>query len=447
MKVKTLIQTMMLAGIVAGSSFAKAESIEKLEAQLKTMQAEINRLKEESAKRAAAPAGGDTAELKAQVEEIKKKSVTAGDMPGSFRLPGTDTSVKLYGFVEAHAIKDFKGSARADNFSDIGEVPTSPTGVKGQSKMTVQTSRFGIQTSTPVADDTFKAKLEMDFYDYCGSAMNSHSCNRNRLRVRHAYGEYGGLLIGQTSSLWSDGDNSPDTVDFNGPIGGTFIRLPQIRYSYDVPKIATFKVALEYPYALGSGMTDNTIGQTRPNITFRVDKGFSWGQLTARALSTSYRNETAGNGTTKEGYGFGIGGTFKVTSADTLTAQYNVVNGDYNWHYMNPANGVVYDSATNTLINDKSSGYMVGWGHVFSPQWSTNLVYSAVNFDESPEYLAAYGGGANKKLTQYHVNAFYKPFKNVAYGFEYLGGTRETYDATNNKASMSRIDLKARYTF
>lgn len=445
-KVKTLIQTMMLAGIVAGASYAKADSVEKLEAQLKTMQAEINRLKEESAKRAA-PDGGDTSELKAQVDEIRKKAVTAGDMPGSFRLPGSDTSMQIYGFVDFHWIKDFKATAGADNFSDVAELSTNSSAVKRQSKMTVQTSRFGVQTATPISDDVFKAKLEMDFYDYCGSSLNNNACNRNRLRVRHAYGEYGGFLIGQTSSLWSDGNDSPNTVDFNGPIGGTFIRLPQIRYSYDIPQIATIRASLEYAQGFGSGMTDNSIGQTRPNVVLRVDKKFSWGQLNARVLSSSHRKVDAGQSVEKEGFGYGIGGSFKLSSADTITAQYNVVEGDYNWEYMNPANGLVYSSSKKTIYNDSSKGYMVGWEHVFSPKWSSNIAYSAVTTDESQDYLAAYGSGANKKLTQYHLNTFYKPIKNVSLGVEYIGGKRETYDATNNSASMSRIDFRARYTF
>jgi hypothetical protein len=121
----------------------------------------------------------------------------AGRHSRSFRLPGSETSIRVYGFAEANLIKDFKGTAPGDNFSNLAEQPLGKSD-NGKTVLTGQTSRFGFETSTPMGNGAFNTKIEADFYGYCGS-----ECNRNRLRLRHAYGEYAGWLIGQTGPSWT----------------------------------------------------------------------------------------------------------------------------------------------------------------------------------------------------------------------------------------------------
>ena len=200
-----------------------------------------------------------------------------GDIPGSFRLPGSETSIRVYGFAEANLIKDFKSTAPGDNFSNLPEQPLASTNPStGKNVLTGQTSRFGFETSTPMGNGAFNTKIEADFYGYCGS-----ECNRNRLRLRHAYGEYAGWLIGQTWSTFMDLDNLPETVDFNGPPGATSRRPVQVRYTWNNPSLAKFQFALEEP----------TDGAHSPNLVARVDKGFDWGTLNARILSHEQRVE------------------------------------------------------------------------------------------------------------------------------------------------------------
>ena len=118
-----------------------------------------------------------------------------------------------------------------------------------KSVLTAETSRFGFESSTPTALGPFATKVEADFYAY-GTG------NRNRLRLRHAYGEYANVLVGQTWSTFMDLDDLPETVDFNGPPGATFRRPVQVRYTYNNPMFAKFQFALENP----------SDGATRPNI-------------------------------------------------------------------------------------------------------------------------------------------------------------------------------------
>ena len=124
-----------------------------------------------------------------------------GDIGGGFRLPGSETSIRVYGYAEVHLIHDAGRSGPSDNFTDLmfqpvgSEVANNPRlGLKGKTKLTAQTSHFGFETSTPTSAGTFNTKVEADFYAYNGIEQGQ---NRNRLRLRQAYGEYAGVLVGQ----------------------------------------------------------------------------------------------------------------------------------------------------------------------------------------------------------------------------------------------------------
>ena len=98
-----------------------------------------------------------------------------------------------------HLIHDAGRSGPSDNFTDLmfqplgSEVANNPRlGLKGKTKLTAQASRFGFETATPTSAGTFNTKVEADFYAYNGIEQGQ---NRNRLRLRQAYGEYAGFLV------------------------------------------------------------------------------------------------------------------------------------------------------------------------------------------------------------------------------------------------------------
>ena len=220
MKRSSLFLALMAAGLcsLSGQVFAQsAQDFNEMRAEIKALRAELNQLKGQQAQPAPAASASAWNERLDTVELRQKDAVVLGDIPGSFRLPGSETSIRVYGFAEANLIKDFKSTAPGDNFSNLPEQPLASTNPStGKNVLTGQTSRFGFETSTPMGNGAFNTKIEADFYGYCGS-----ECNRNRLRLRHAYGEYAGWLIGQTWSTFMDLDNLPETVDFNGPPGAT----------------------------------------------------------------------------------------------------------------------------------------------------------------------------------------------------------------------------------
>ena len=346
MKLTHTFVTLLAAGLCslpAGALAQSAKELEELRNELKALRAELNQLKAQQAQAPAASASAWNDRIDA-VELKQKDAVVLGDIPGSFRLPGSETSIRVYGFAEANLIKDFKGTAPGDNFSNLAEQPLGKSD-NGKTVLTGQTSRFGFETSTPMGNGAFNTKIEADFYGYCGS-----ECNRNRLRLRHAYGEYAGWLIGQTWSTFMDLDNLPETVDFNGPPGATSRRPTMVRYTYNNPQLAKFQFALEEP----------SDGAHSPNLIARVDKGFDWGSLSARILSHEQRI----SGVSKRGMGLGLSGAYKLTGTTTLMGQYTLMDGDNDGAYLVGANYPVVDGSTLRL--DRAQGVVLGLANVFS---------------------------------------------------------------------------------
>ena len=427
MKLTHTFVTLLAAGLCslpAGALAQSAKELEELRNELKALRAELNQLKAQQAQAPAASASAWNDRIDA-VELKQKDAVVLGDIPGSFRLPGSETSIRVYGFAEANLIKDFKGTAPGDNFSNLMEQPLGSTD-QGKTVLTGQTSRFGFETSTPLGNGAFNTKIEADFYGYCGS-----ECNRNRLRLRHAYGEYAGWLIGQTWSTFMDLDNLPETVDFNGPPGATSRRPTMVRYTYNNPQLAKFQFALEEP----------SDGAHSPNLIARVDKGFDWGSLSARILSHEQRI----SGVSKRGMGLGLSGSYKLTGTTTLMGQYTLMDGDNDGAYLVGANYPVVDGSTLRL--DRAQGVVLGLGNVFSERLRGTLSMGWVRSRNrlGDAYVSAYGDTGNLRLFQWHAGMYYTPIKNVELGTELLGGRRTTFGgATGN---MTRLNLQARYLF
>ena len=426
MKLKKIVLALAAAGLSAGfmtSAHADdADRIKALETQLQALQKAIAELK------ASMPTKKEVADLTDQVVLQGKEAVVLGDMPASIRMPGSETSLRVYGYAEANMIKDFKATAAGDKFTYLQVQPLNGgSDDHGKLAMTAQTSRFGFETSTPTALGAMHTQVEMDFY------------STDRLRLRHAYGEYAGWLVGKTWSTFMDLDDGPETVDFNGPIGMPFSRPVQARYTYGLPTGETFKAALEAP----------SDGAHRPNLVLTAAKSFDNGGINARFIAMEQRGaDPAGKFVSKNGIGFGFGGSYKLTGELTAMGQWARVEGDADNALMMGSN--YPDTSTGSMLLDKSTGYVLGLTNVFNAQWRTTLAYGYVQSQHSA--TSAYGlavagvdGSNNKSLSQLHLNFYYTPIKNVDLGAELIQGKRKTY--TGDVGDMSRVNLQARYSF
>src|SRR5579859_4770220 len=164
------------------------------------------------------------ATLMGLVDPITKKMVNNPianpAFPGSFLIPGTNTYLRIGGYVKLDLLVDT--ARNPGDFILWGAIPTKADGVinnrTGDVRLHGRQSRFDIETRTATDWGDLKTYIEGDFFG-AGGAATDRVTNATTFAVRHAYGELGHFLAGQTWSLAMDLDSAPETLDFGGPAG------------------------------------------------------------------------------------------------------------------------------------------------------------------------------------------------------------------------------------
>jgi hypothetical protein len=418
------------------------------------------------------PAAAETTEdevkkLKAEVEALKsrldeaevkaKDAVVAGDIPGSFRIPGTEISMRLYGFAELNWVHDFKGdSSDIDYASFAPYIPLKGSDQyarKNRDYFTARTTRLGLEAGTPTRFGVLGVKIEGDFNNeprlgstalYAdpsgnnpGGIFTQQATSSYGFRIRQGYGQFGGLLAGMTWSTFMDVDNFPETVDYNGPIGNTFIRQPVLRYTYGTPDFGSFTGALENSstYVLdpnsASGIAVQSLSRM-PDVVLRWDKGFQWGAMSVRGMTQELRlDDGAGSKATKRGYGVGASAFIKSFGRDYFILA--LTFGEGIGRYLNYVEGSIYDQPNGDILAERAGGLVAGYQWKQSDQLRFNFVYGMTrNFDN--DYtdfvtLVSFDSGrfgVNREVHAGHVGFFYTPIKSVDIGVEAMYLYRKT---------------------
>jgi hypothetical protein len=198
--------------------------------------------------------------------------VVSGSFPRSILIPGTDTSIKIYGQITE--ITDYwmsggpaNGSPQSTTVGTTGNLESLPlsttTGLSGGPgnpararsngifQSSPRESRIGFETRTPTPLGEARTLME---FDWAGSTTFVPGGNVSQIsdslvpRLRYGYGTLGGLLAGQATSNFADPDATAETVDFGGPAGlPGKVRVPQIRYTMPSFWGASFSVSAETP--------------------------------------------------------------------------------------------------------------------------------------------------------------------------------------------------------
>lgn len=206
------------------------------------------------------------AKLEADKQEKRRVSaaaaVEAGDKPRSWKLPGTNTSMNIGGFVKFSALYHLDGGSTRDGGANrdaialYGLLNADGSAAdnrfnNGHTDFTARRSRFWIQTWTPTDWGELRTYIEADFAEDISPASV-----HNILRLRHAYGTLGPVLAGQTWSTFYPVFSWPELLDDGGPAFGANpgpTRRAQVRYTHNFGGGLTADLALETPVASGPG--------------------------------------------------------------------------------------------------------------------------------------------------------------------------------------------------
>jgi hypothetical protein len=354
--------------------------------------------------------------------------------------------VELYGFIQMDAIYDFdrvdpswNATLRPSKISVGG----NQFGHDGETIFSVKQSRLGVNGYIPTELGELKTKFEFDMFGVGADA------GLTTIRLRHAYGEIGQFLAGQTNSLFMDGDVYPNVIDYWGPAGMIFFRNIQARWTFLKQDGTKAAVALESPgSALDTGKVDLvdiggvTSWNKFPDLTGQFRKDGSWGHFQAAGILRwlGYSNPDGSVSGHKTGWGANLSGAVHTVGKDSVLMQ--VAYGEGIANYFNDG-GV--DLAPQSSAGGAEAlpilGLLLYYDKYWSDKWSSSIGYSET-------YQHNSGGQAP---TAFHegqyasVNLLHYPAKNIMVGGEFLWGKLEQNSGLTGHDN--RVQFSAKYNF
>ncbi len=311
--------------------------------------------------------------------------------------------------------------------------------------MHARQTRLGIATSTPTEYGAFKTKIEGDFYGAGGNTTYSNSWG---FRMRHAYGQIGNLLVGQTWSTFIDLNTYGDILDFGGPAGSLFIRQAQIRWTQPFTG-GSVQFALENPtshYLTSTGATISGSGEIIPDIIARVNFGGNYGKYSIATMVRNLKMDSY-TGTTHTyddsvwGYAISLNASIPTVGKDNLILQFNY--GDALGRYMESGFAEAFiNPKTNDIEKNNQMGVVVGYRHFWKSNLRSSILYSYASRDNDTKYVP---NTVDKDYQSVHANLIWSPISRVNIGAEYIWGYRELEN--NADGDMNRIQFSFQFVF
>jgi hypothetical protein len=407
--------------------------------------------------------------------------VVEGTKPLSWKLPGSDISMQIGGYAKLDAIGIIGGdrSVGANDQFNVFQIQTrgAPTGTAPgdpsaniharQSRIYLEASK----TDTPLGPA--RAYFEADFFGPIDLGTPTVS-NSHTFRLRHAFGEMGPVLAGQTWSTFIDPSTYAELLDFTGPGGDSFMRAGQIRYTQDFGGGFSGAFAVENPQSrvrIGTGPVSGTgsvpttftpsiqdIGvgpfarDTTPDFVARIK--YQSPQFNLQLSGVATRNTAPpptaaapivpGNGL----FGFGVLASGQIAlpmfnKKDNFRFMTGYLDGAsrYLLDVSSTAPSVAYDSTLTQFELIKAYGGFGAFQHWWTDNLRSNFVYSVATIDNP-----VYSGPTVARQTQYGaVNLLYSPWPDVDIGTEFQYGKR--IDADGHSGKQTRIQSSVIYRF
>jgi hypothetical protein len=405
--------------------------------------------------------------------------VVAGDKPLSWKLPGSDINLQIGGYAKLDAIGITGGnrSVGANDQFNVFQIQTRgvPTGnAPGDPSTNIHARQSRIYLEASKADTPIgpaRAYFEADFFGPIDLGTPTVS-NSHTFRLRHAYGELGPVIAGQTWSTFIDPSTYAELLDFTGPGGDSFMRAGQVRYTQSFGGGFSGAIAVENPQSrirIGEGPVSGTgaapaatgiqtIGvgpfarDSTPDFVSRIKYESPQFNL---MLSSVLTRSTAppptaavpfvpGNGL----LGFGVLASGQIAlpmfnSKDNFRFMTGYLDGAsrYLLDVSSTAPSVAYDATLTQFESIKAYGGFGALQHWWTDKLRSNFVYSIARINNP-----AYSGPTVARETQYGaVNLLYSPWPDVDIGSEFQYGRRT--DADGRSGYQTRIQSSVIYRF
>lgn len=376
---------------------------------------------------------GSSSGQEAKPEPKKPNVLEEGVLPGSIRVPGTDLSLKIGGYVKVDFIQDFDAVGNAFQFkTDTIPVETTSTGngQGGQNTIHARETRFNFDLQGKTPKGKFRAFVEGDFYG-----------DGNSFRIRHAFGEFGNLLGGQTWTTFMDISARPRSLDYEGPDGEIFVRQAMIRWTQPLSNHWKLALAVEQSgsqFAVPSGMT----GSARNNspdfpVSLRYDK--PRGHFQVAGIVRQIRFDGTGTSADVSTTGLGLNSTFLVNTVGKSALMGQFAFGNGLGRYIESMSGQNVDAVFrgDTLKALPARTAVLAYTQHWNPHWQSNFAGAIASVSTD----ASQPGGTIRQTRDIRGNLIWSPYQMVEIGAELLYGKRINRDGSEGDAVRLQFSM------
>lgn len=375
--------------------------------------------------------------------------VSAGDTPGTFRIPSTNTSLGFGGFVKFDANFSSVSMGRdklGDQALSVSQIPIglARRGEHGETTFHAKESRFWLKSFTPSAFGNIDTLLEFDLF-------GSPETFNYTPRLRHAYGSIGNFLAGQTWTTFLNVSAIPDTLDINGPVGSTlYLRQPMVRWSQPFALASLpleFQIAAESPRTrIWEPAAPDVFGTPNadryPDLVARLNATGTWGNLSLTGLARHIRYNRPGKTDTEVQWGSAVNLSGRIDTWGRDNLRFMLAYGDAYGRYatLNTFEDAALDSAGNLHLVTTYSA-MAAYQHWWDKNWRSTVAYGYAASDQ-PDFVT---GDMNRQAQSVHANLLWSPTLQTTFGLEYIYALRERVDGRTG--DLHRIQLSTRFNF
>lgn len=399
-------------------------------------------------------------------------AVEAGSRPRSWKLPGTNTSMSIGGFIYLHGSVDFSGAgfvpgSLAPPDASLASATGAGTAAEnrangGNFQFNARHSRLIVQTNTPTDWGSFVTYIEADFRSSAGALF----------RLRKAYGSLGPVLAGQDDSTFRMNFAEPNALDPGFAILTPESRRAQVRYSHNLGGGFVLKFSAEDPSdrisvascsATTCAASTAAVGaaQRWPDFVGALDYALPNGRVSIAATVRELSADSGGLTTLSVhgravGWGVDFGANLKLLEAVRVGAIGFVGKG-----IGSRIQGINFTDAVFTVVPGSNATRLdpvLTYGGIAWIEYKLTTTVALLGMggfagqeadDEvgGPTRAAREAGLAG--LAEYAWfaggNVIWSPIPQVSIGAEYIHGFAARYAAAN--ATLSRFSVAFRYRF
>lgn len=388
------------------------------------------------------------------IETFRKNAPERFDAPKtpSFTLVSKSGkyAMGIGGYVKGTVSMDFNGAINNAAYFTTSAIPVNP--LPGNDKL--------LQYNANQSNLSFNFVSLADKKSKFGAYINMNfSGNNYTPYIEDAYITYGGLLMGRTTSIFTDAAAIPPTIDSEGPNGLTYKTNTVINYRsyWGERKRFSTGVGLEMPSTDFTVSDEQSVtNQFIPDLPSYIQ--YAWGKnnsshirLSSIIRNVNYRNNVQDKNNIISTYACQLSGLLNVK--DKLIFYYQLAYGTGITTYIQDVSGLKLDFMPRYVNdhNDKDAGklehvksmaYYAGLQYNFNPRTFMSCTFSQVDIDVPDNYE-----DTNLYKEGYYLatNFFWYAMPNVQVGAEYLYGRR--VDQNDEWGQANRLQVMLQYNF